>query len=746
MERPDLAAAVGRSRRLLALPLLVLAGACGSGHIVVVDPSVPPVLDDGELVVTLDDGERVPLRIRGEPGRETEKAECEAGFYEDIGSLTFVERTLATETFGSQAEEDARRAELRERILRRREELEEAFLARFHGEYSPPDSRVVDCNLVLQPDDLIYMRLRFAGSRSSNVAIGCLGEGEARAQIRNPASVDLLKGKDTDPPMLEFVPSNCGIEPLTEGGDDFVDEQGAVKSRCDPVRNVRITNCRIRGRTEARSFGGDLATLSMIRADHVERLRASAPQHVIFSSVKLDGRYKGVVHLQPGVHHFTIQDSELLGAFVAMTVHLPADGGWNVLRDNTITGQRKKARTIFNQIGKKREVISIDSSEHNRIVNNHIADMKYGGIELYRNCGEKGGIRHRVPQYNQIINNVFDYSQGNSNQPMVFLGSRDDKSIKWSFGHGVKGYCHEDEGPNGERFAGNDVPEIWDTEVVRNSSESNGDWAQHNLIADNQAIRFRPASVDLTGRIKLSSKAKNLENLLIGNELERDRTLEEALDLQRTRRAGCAVLAGVTDGMEPPFRDEVRNGNLPYIRDGWTIKYFWDIRPSVRLACGTPLVCHDNLLVATAAVTCEEPTVRDFGTEAEACDAPDTVCVEGSNAGDAEELGCGTNLLAVQAACNLEFGKATDAQRDRSLLNRITVVRPSDHRDDGRCTADGTGVREGHRLVMPWLLERYEGSGARRNLVRYSCKEHDRNGGDCHVNVRHYCEPPGPID
>ena len=742
----DLALGCRHWRSLVVLALLAnLAAACGSSGIVVVDPVVPPIVEDDHLIVTLSDGDQARLRIRQEPGEETEKAECDADFYEQIGSLTFVEKMLEAQTFGSPAEEQAERDRLRQLIHDRRDALRQAFLDRLHRDSVGPDPTVVDCNLVLQPDDLIYARLRFAGPRSSNVAIGCLGDGDRRAQIRNPASTDLLSDKDTDPAMLEFRSSNCGIEPLTEGGSTFVDELGAVKSRCDPVRNVTITNCRIRGRTNAGAFGGDEWALSMIRADHVERLRESAPQHVVFSSVRMHGRYKGVFHMQPGIHHFTVQDSEVLGAFVGLTIHLPADGGWNIIRDSSITGQRKHVPG-WKQLRKKwrgvnREVISIDSSEHNRIVNNHISDMEHEGIKLYRNCGERGSIRHRVPQYNQIINNLFDYSKG-GDKNMVFLGSREDLKRWW----GVKGYCHEDEGSNGERFAGNDVPEPWDTEVVRNSSESNRDWAQHNVIADNQAIGL--ASLADRPRIHLSSKAKVLGNFLIGNEFVADRTPDEGLEIQRARRAGCAVLAGVTHGMEGrpfPFVDEVRNGNLPYIRDGWTIKYFWDIRPQVQLSCGTPLTCRDNLLIRTTA-SCVEPVVLDFGADAQACNAPNNVCVEGSNAGDEHELACGSNLLGLQAACNLEFGRATDSQRDRTLLNRVRVFRPSDDTGDGRCTADETGISEGQRLVLPWLLERYEGSGARSNVVRYACKEHDRNGGDCQVNVRHYCEPLGPVE
>lgn len=721
----------------IALFLVVSCG--GGGDIVLVDTSIPPTLsEDDHLTVTLTDGTEVRLRIRRAAGEESAKTECDPSVYEDIGSLTFVERTLETETFSSSAEENARRAQLREQILTRRDELKEAFLDKFRsGPYSDPEFRTITCTLVLQPEDRIYMRLQFRGPSSSNVTIDCLGDGDARAQIRNPASTSMQEDKEKDPAMLDFRPTNCGIEPLEEGGSRFVDELGTVKSRCDPVRNVRIINCRIRGLTTARSMSAEFHKLSMIRADHVQRLQESAAQHVTFSRAQMEGRWKGVVHFLPGVHHFTIEDSEILGAFLGLTIHLPADGGWNVIKNNRITGQRKRGRFAWSYIGKKREVISIDSSEHNRIVNNHFSDMKYGGIKLYRNCGERGDIRHRIPQYNQIINNVFDYSVGDQSTSTVFLGSRDDKSIKFAIG-GVKRYCHDDEGADGERFTGNDVPMPWDTETVRNSSESNSDWAQHNVIADNQLIQFKP--YPLLKGITLSSKAKKLDNYIFANEAVADRSLEEALDIQRMRGAGCAVLAGVTNGMQAPYIGTVRNGNVPYIRNTSTIKYFWDIRPEVQLGCDAPLICQNNILAIDRSITCEEPIIHDFGSEEQACDAGNTVCVEGSNAGDSDTLGCpGGDLVGIQAACNLEFGKATDDQRRRVLLNRVKVVRASDDKDDGRCTADETSIKEGQRLVLPWLFTRYDAENA-PNQVKYACREHDKNGGDCHVNIRHYCE------
>jgi len=241
--------------------------------------------------------------------------------YEEIGSLAFVEKILEAETFKNSAEENTRRVELRAEIEEKREQLKQKFLANLGS----PEYKTITCNLVLQSDDLIFKRLAFVGPLSSNVTIDCLGEGDARAQIRNPASVSKLEDVGKDSPMLNFRSTNCGVEPLSEGSTDLVDELGAVKTRCDPVRNVSLTNYRIRGRTDATSIPDEYSRPSMIRTDYVGRLRQSAPQHVTFSRVQMAGRYLEVVHLRPAVHHFTIEDSDILSAFLGISIHLPGD-------------------------------------------------------------------------------------------------------------------------------------------------------------------------------------------------------------------------------------------------------------------------------------------------------------------------------------------------------------------------------------------------------------------------------------
>ncbi|MCX7554390.1 right-handed parallel beta-helix repeat-containing protein [Marinicella sp. S1101] len=715
-------------RHFLLLSSLLLLTACAD-KISLIRTDIEPVITDNQLMVTLANDKIVNLDFKGDEELPTTKTECPKEVYLDIGSYTYVEKVLSEEVFSNADARVARERELRETIDDRQNELENLF----YSETEDIKSINLRCNLVLQPEDKIHVKFRFIGPKSSNVEVACLGDGQQRAQIRNPASTEYLKSQgDKVIHMLTFQPSNCGIKPLVDGGGQYVDEYGGVRSFCDPVKNIKIKNCRIRGHISARSLRDPYHDLSVVRADHVERLQASAAQHVTFSNVQILGRLKGAVHLLPGVHHFTIEDSEILGGFHSMTIHLPADGGWNVIKNNRITGQRKRG-ILFG--GKEREVISIDSSEHNRIVNNHISDMPYGAIRLYRNCGESGAVRHRIPQYNQIINNVFDYSEGDQDKPTIILGSRDDLDTLG----GVKRYCGDDRASDGSAYPSNDDRTYWDTAEVFSSSEDNDDWAQNNVIAENQWIQFIPT--DSLKPIKRSDKNKALVNYLISNETDSDRSAETALRIMQERGAGCAVLAGITHGMQPPYLDPISNGHLPYILNGEVVKYFWNIEPPVRLSCGQALVCQNNILSREPMTECLAPIIEDFGQDGVACDAPNNVCDDGEVGSDAHLLGCTEGrLIGVQAACNLEFGRVTDAKRDQALLNRVTVVRASDNVDEGSCQVDGTAIAQGNQLITPWLLNAYNDVGT-ANQLNYQCSERDRRGGECHINIRQYCEP-----
>jgi hypothetical protein len=86
----------------------------------------------------------------------------------------------------------------------------------------------------------------------------------------------------------------------------------------------------------------------------------------------------------------------------------------------------------------------------------------------------------------------------------------------------------------------------------------------------------------------------------------------------------------------------------------------------------------------------------------------------------------GQKFIGATAVCNLEYGVVSDRELATARVNYITVIRQSDHVSEGLCTVGSTSLRSGQKLIT-------EIAGL--NQIAISCKEHDENGGDCHVRA-----------
>lgn len=91
----------------------------------------------------------------------------------------------------------------------------------------------------------------------------------------------------------------------------------------------------------------------------------------------------------------------------------------------------------------------------------------------------------------------------------------------------------------------------------------------------------------------------------------------------------------------------------------------------------------------------------------------------------------GAKLRGAKVACNLEHGAVTDEQLANVPGGYLEVVRPSDRVDEGECWLGEDRSESGLVLVTKAL-------GATELVA--GCREHDRNGGDCHVRGVVYCQ------
>jgi hypothetical protein len=357
-----------------------------------------------------------------------------------------------------------------------------------------------------------------------------------------------------------------------------------------------------------------------------------------------------------------------------------------------------------------REAISIDGSDHNRIIGNWFGALSRGGIYVYRNCGENGGVRQATPSHNHIVNNVFYYDHYNGSAPAVFLGSRNGiaPGFRWPW---EESYCHKDRGRS-------IVPD--------SSSVDDRDFATHNVVMQNEVVKRSVSALN---------QSLNWENNAM-NLVDRNQTVSRGT------------------WPRPPAGCYVRGGEKEFILHGQTTQMF--PRSDGSPACDE-VTCHDGTLrparpelsdapPSAATPSCSTRTV------------PIDCRIDGENAGCKRTVYCpaGTKVLGAVAACNLENGAVTDDQLAKVPPHLIHVAKLSEHVPSGSCFVEGNAVigklvltsfggvftapRRQPEYVVPQSAVQTPIRGiAGRTSVAVGCKEFDENGGDCHIRGTLYC-------
>ena len=223
----------------------------------------------------------------------------------------------------------------------------------------------------------------------------------------------------------------------------------------DVPERITIQNGSIRGSIRIYGLGvnGEAAKVreSSHREGHTARAQAAAPRIILLEDLQIEADHRIPLYLSPGVTGVTVRNCTFTGWSASTTVYLDAESGGNRIEGCTF------------DVRSGREVMAVDGSATNTIVGNRFLQAGYGGIYLYRNCGEGGTVRHQTPQGNVIENNLFELKDLRSGSYGIWLGSR----------QGRRSYCDDDAGyPFG-------------------SSIDNHDFADHNILRENI---FQPAS------------------------------------------------------------------------------------------------------------------------------------------------------------------------------------------------------------------------------------------------------------
>ena len=391
-------------------------------------------------------------------------------------------------------------------------------------------SVLIDCSLTINPNDVWRsINKRFIFKRSG-VTVDCNG-----ARING--------GSGT----FNYNPRYP--EDMVEIHSSRYQDSVTGELRWARPENITLRNCKIIGSVAVwgmEKWGDDGLLWSSSRLPgHTTRVRNAAPRNIVFDRVVITGvGIRVPLYLHAGVSDFQLLNSEINGSSGEdVNIYLDAESYHNTFRNNTISADTSK-----------REVMAVDGSSYNIIVNNYFGYLDHGGIYLYRNCGEDGIIRHATPSGNQIINNVFPYNKYDGDKPAIFVASR----------NGNRGYCDEDEGyPYG-------------------SSVSDYDYAKFNVVMQNQIYKRWVSDMIKVGQpgIGIYNPITNAySNTLVIN-TPNYIAYNERVDREIVRKAGCYI----SNGYQKDF-----------ILDGESINLFRNSNGEP-VRTGYRSTCHDGVL------------------------------------------------------------------------------------------------------------------------------------------------------
>lgn len=282
-----------------------------------------------------------------------------------------------------------------------------------------PNKRSVrlDCSLILPPNQVVEKNVELIGEQAGRVVLDCQGSRLVRRE-----------GESDNLSIRSEWRDNGWSRP----------------------HGITIRNCRIDGALRISGMDDERWKQASFVRDNTAAIQNAAPYDILLENLEINGSSRVPLYLRPGVTGVTLRNSRIGGWSQGPAVYLDAETANNVLVDNVIA------------VTTPREQLAVDGSAKNLIAGNRFPNPKNGGIYLYRNCGERGMVRHQTPSYNRISGNYFDNKSARFFRPMIWLSSR----------NGWRKFCRDDSGYD---FG---------------SSADNKDYAEYNEVTGNRFTRY----------------------------------------------------------------------------------------------------------------------------------------------------------------------------------------------------------------------------------------------------------------
>ncbi|KPN71237.1 right-handed parallel beta-helix repeat-containing protein [Neisseria sp. 83E34] len=249
---------------------------------------------------------------------------------------------------------------------------------------------------------------------------------------------------------LTFDCNGAHIVRQSGNGDNVKIRSVQQNGQWQRPQNLTLRNCNIQGALRISGMDDDTLRAVSRRPDATQNIQAAAPTHITLDKVNITGNGRIPLYLRPGATYITVKNSYIQGQSDGTAVYFDMESAHNVFEHNTI------------EVRNKREQFALDGSAHNTVRHNRFLSPHNGGIFLYRNCGERGVIRHQTPSSNTISDNYFANKQTRVYRPIIWIASR----------NGGKSYCSDDAG------------------YALGSSADDRDFAENNRITGNRFDKF----------------------------------------------------------------------------------------------------------------------------------------------------------------------------------------------------------------------------------------------------------------
>jgi hypothetical protein len=239
-----------------------------------------------------------------------------------------------------------------------------------------------------------------------------------------------------------------------------------VKGQWQRPQNFVFKNWKINGSIRVLGVGSSASKAvrqSSLSLGHTRRMRATAPTGITFSNLKIKADEKIPLIVGPGSTRITLSDSRITGTSQSVAIYLDAESANHSIVNN-----------IF-ELKADRELIAVDGSKGNLIAGNEFKRIPWGGVYVYRNCGERGVIRHQEPTMNNINNNTFNLDSLKS-----FWEKNPKNGRQFEYRYGI--WLGSREGSRAPNYCGADKGYPF------GSSINNGDFANDNIVMGNRRI------------------------------------------------------------------------------------------------------------------------------------------------------------------------------------------------------------------------------------------------------------------